>query len=199
MTFCRATVAVLSKASGRAPVGGEGRGLARVHVERHAGGGGQRLVPPRTRTRTRTRARPAQVHAEGARASRLASALGAVPSLKDFVHRQSVLRQYRGFLRALRCIPDEVYRASSVEEVQRSYRANRDEIDPAGVKMAVSDGKRRLDQLRGVVGYVDSAEASGRGWEAGREGSDDDGSWINIKDEDDPRGRVGVEWPWQEK
>lgn len=22
-------------------------------------------------------------------------------------------------------------------------------------------------------------------------------SWINIQDEEDPRGRVGVQWPWE--
>lgn len=29
------------------------------------------------------------------------------------------------------------------------------------------------------------------------EGYDED-SWINIKDEEDPRGRVGVQWPWEQ-
>jgi len=24
----------------------------------------------------------------------------------------------------------------------------------------------------------------------------DDDSWINIKDEEDQRGRVGLQWPW---
>ena len=22
-------------------------------------------------------------------------------------------------------------------------------------------------------------------------------SWININDEEDPRGRIGIEWPWE--
>ena len=25
----------------------------------------------------------------------------------------------------------------------------------------------------------------------------DDDSWINIKDEEDQRGRIGVQWPWE--
>jgi len=35
-----------------------------------------------------------------------------------------------------------------------------------------------------MVGYKDPQEKA------------DDDSWLNIKDEDDPRGRVGVAWPW---
>ena len=27
--------------------------------------------------------------------------------------------------------------------------------------------------------------------------SSDADSWINIDDEEDPRGRVGVQWPWE--
>lgn len=27
--------------------------------------------------------------------------------------------------------------------------------------------------------------------------NDDADSWMNIKDEDDKRGRVGVQWPWE--
>ena len=27
----------------------------------------------------------------------------------------------------------------------------------------------------------------------------DTDSWINIVDEEDPRGRVGVHWPWEKK
>ena len=26
----------------------------------------------------------------------------------------------------------------------------------------------------------------------------DDDSWINIKDADDTRGRVGIQWPWEQ-
>jgi hypothetical protein len=27
----------------------------------------------------------------------------------------------------------------------------------------------------------------------------DSDSWLNIVDEEDPRGRVGVHWPWENK
>ena len=39
-----------------------------------------------------------------------------------------------------------------------------------------------------MVGYVDPGHKH-----------DDADSWINTKDEDDPRGRVGVAWPWEQK
>ena len=45
-------------------------------------------------------------------------------------------------------------------------------------------GRRRLKDLRAIIGY--------------QKQDDDTDSWLNIKDEDDPRGRVGVSWPWEQ-
>jgi hypothetical protein len=45
-------------------------------------------------------------------------------------------------------------------------------------------GARRLQQVRSMVGYKNPQTES------------DEDSWLNIKDEEDPRGRVGVQWPW---
>ncbi len=44
-------------------------------------------------------------------------------------------------------------------------------------------GDRKLKELRSIVGY--------------REKENDVDSWLNIQDEEDPRGRVGVSWPWE--
>ena len=49
-------------------------------------------------------------------------------------------------------------------------------------------GEKKLDQLKSMVGYIDPKDTS----------SDED-SWLNIKDDEDPRGRVGIEWPWGKK
>lgn len=48
-----------------------------------------------------------------------------------------------------------------------------------------------------MVGFVPkkhTAQQSDSG-EVGE--SYDADSWMNIKDEDDQRGRVGVQWPWE--
>ena len=50
--------------------------------------------------------------------------------------------------------------------------------------MAVKEGERKLKELKSLVGYSDN------------NAQHDDDSWLNIKDEDDPRGRVGEDWPW---
>jgi len=42
-----------------------------------------------------------------------------------------------------------------------------------------------LKQVQSMVGH--------------RAATKDADSWLNIDDQEDPRGRVGVEWPWQKK
>lgn len=46
-----------------------------------------------------------------------------------------------------------------------------------------------------MVGYTPKRKSSS---ENNAEMHDSD-SWINIKDEEDPRGRVGIKWPWEEE
>lgn len=112
-----------------------------------------------------------------------------VPSLKEFVHRQTVIRQYRGFLRAVNCIPDPTFQSSSKKEVQTSFGRYKNETDALTIQMALREGERQLEQVRSMVGYVGAENAA----------KTDDDSWLNIDDEDDPRGRVGVVWPWEQK
>jgi len=49
--------------------------------------------------------------------------------------------------------------------------------------MSLQEGKRRLAQVQSMVGYTPE--------------STDEDSWINTKDKEDPRGRVGLSWPWE--
>ena len=112
-----------------------------------------------------------------------------VPSLKEFVHRQTVIRQYRGFLRAVNCIPDPTFQTSSKKEVQTSFERYKKETDALTIQMALREGERQLEQVCSMVGYVGADNAA----------KTDGGSWLNIDDEEDPRGRVGVVWPWEEK
>ena len=43
-------------------------------------------------------------------------------------------------------------------------------------------GEKKIKQLQSMVKM------------GGKEADAD--SWLNIKDEEDPRGRIGVQWPW---
>mmetsp|Transcript_26146 Transcript_26146/g.75485 ORF Transcript_26146/g.75485 Transcript_26146/m.75485 type:complete len:193 (-) Transcript_26146:396-974(-) len=112
-----------------------------------------------------------------------------VPSLKEFVHRQTVMRQYRGFLRAVACIPDPAFQSSSKREVQTSFGRYKNETDALTIQMTLREGERQLEQVRSMVGYVRPDNAPKK----------DEDSWLNIDDEEDPRGRVGVVWPWEQK
>ena len=112
-----------------------------------------------------------------------------LPSLKEFVHRQTVIRQYRGFLRAVACIPDPTFQLSSKKEVQTSFGRYKSETDALTIQMSLKEGERQLEQVKSMVGYVGSDDVAKK----------DEDSWLNTDDEEDPRGRVGVMWPWEQK
>jgi len=107
----------------------------------------------------------------------------AVPSLQEFVHKQKVLKQYRSFLRSIRLIDDTSERQSAFQEVHREFKTHAALKDPLATQMVVTEGERKLKQVQSMVGYSVSV--------------DDEDSWLNTHDPEDPRGRVGTEWPWQ--
>ena len=57
-------------------------------------------------------------------------------------------------------------------------------------------GERRLRELEAMVGYSADKQPKESSAALSPESYDED-SWINIRDEEDPRGRVGVQWPWE--
>jgi hypothetical protein len=65
-----------------------------------------------------------------------------IPSMKEFIHRQKVIRQYRGFLRALNMIDDESFQKEGKNEVPRQFKAMKCESDALSVSMAVKDVSR---------------------------------------------------------
>jgi hypothetical protein len=58
-------------------------------------------------------------------------------------------------------------------------------------------GERRLKELQSMVGFVPKKQATQQSDSAAADENYDADSWMNIKDEDDKRGRVGVQWPWE--
>lgn len=105
-----------------------------------------------------------------------------VPSYKEFVHRFTVVTMYRGYLRAIsKCMPHN--KMDLIQQVQKEFRANRNDTDPFNIQRSLAEGKRRYAELQEMIG-MDNVHNEGN-------------SWLNIQDEDDPRGRVGNGWPWQ--
>ncbi len=145
-----------------------------------------------------------------------------IPSLADFMHRAKVRKQYRNFVRLAHFVDgkksngnDSNTKTSSspnnatgecraaLEEVRLSYQLGiKKATDSLSKSMAYNEGERRLRELEAIVGYSPSSSnrnVENDGVDKGRtsEESYDADSWINIKDDEDKRGRVGVVWPWE--
>jgi len=125
-----------------------------------------------------------------------------IPCLTEFMHRAKVRKQYRNFVRLARFIDDADNKATgecraALEEVRLSFKLSmKKTTDSLSKNMAYSEGERRLRELQSMVGYT-SQRPSSLQQQYNHECYDKD-SWINIKDEEDPRGRVGVHWPWEQ-
>jgi hypothetical protein len=93
---------------------------------------------------------------------------------------------------------------AALEEVRLSYQLGiKKGTDSLSKSMAYNEGERRLRELEAIVGYSPSSssnrnvENDGVAKDRTSEESYDADSWINIKDDEDKRGRVGVVWPWE--
>jgi hypothetical protein len=65
--------------------------------------------------------------------------LGKIPSLKEFVHKQNVIRQYRGFFRAVKMLNDEKFQLQGGNEVRQMFRTMQNETDKLSISMALKD------------------------------------------------------------
>jgi hypothetical protein len=134
--------------------------------------------------------------------------MDAVPSLKDFMHRHTVLSMYRGFLQSVRYLRSDkdggnynpVMADELLNEIRREFRAQKHETDPFQRQRAIADGQRRAEELRGLTGEPDvmttKKKKSKNTTTAALLQQEDADSWINIVDPEDQRGRVGSGWPW---
>ncbi|CAJ1961739.1 unnamed protein product [Cylindrotheca closterium] len=113
------------------------------------------------------------------RKRRIAAVDGTVPSYKEFVHKFTVVTLYRDFLKAVNLMPHN--KEELIEQVKYEFRSNQRDNDPFQVQRALADGKRRFQELQEMTGYKKQLDAD---------------SWLNIRDVEDPRGRVGEGWPW---
>ena len=133
----------------------------------------------------------------------------SIPSLADFMHRAKVRQQYRNFIRLAHFVdntsaagnerkPATGECRAALEEVRLSYQLGiKKGTDNLSKTMAFQDGERRLKQLEAMVGYSRKSTASIKNEQTSSEETYEADSWINIKDDEDKRGRVGVMWPWE--
>lgn len=132
----------------------------------------------------------------------------ALPSLADFMHRAKVMKQYRQFVRLARHVDGKDgggtggssggYRAA-LDEVRLSYKMKMTkQLDTISKTMALTEGERKMKEISTMVGYNIPVHRSDQQMNNESISFDDD-SWINIQDDEDKRGRMGVQWPWQKK
>jgi len=144
------------------------------------------IVSQQTARRTRKKKTKATTGDTDSRLSKMKK----IPSMAEFVHRRNVVHQYRNFLQCIRRIEDDDYRAYAAREVKERFHTLSSETDKLTIQMATQEGSRRLAQVQSMVGYKGDDK---------KDDSNDEDSWINTKDKDDPRGRVGTSWPWEKK
>ncbi len=96
-----------------------------------------RVVVNRTRAARLRQSREELQHNKGS--SRLSGVSPNIPSLKEFLHRQNVRRQYRDFFRVVNSIKDDTYRIQGRAEVRKEFEALKYETDKLAVSMAIKE------------------------------------------------------------
>jgi Complex 1 protein (LYR family) len=137
------------------------------------------------------------------RKRRSSLALDKVPTMAEFIHKRTVLHQYRHFLKATKSKLPPADRSSAVMEIQTRFRQL--QTDALSIQMAVKEGERQLMQLQSLVGYdyenntppTTTTTTTTNSSHNQTAAFMDQDSWINTPDPEDPRGRVGDMWPWQ--
>ena len=75
------------------------------------------------------------------------------------------------------------------QEIRSGFAQCKTLTDSSSIKTSIVAGQRSLTQLEDMCGVKPSSSA--------KQSIPDAGSWINTKDKDDVRGRVGTGWPWK--
>ena len=67
-----------------------------------------------------------------------------VPSMKEFLHKQSIVKQYRGFFRAITMIPDEKWKIHARDEVRTNFAPYKQETDSLAISMATKEVRSKI-------------------------------------------------------
>lgn len=108
-------------------------------------------------------------------------------SLRDFLHKSQVLKQYRAFLRELQGL-DPTTVAELHKQIKDAYRENANERNRANMKALLAEGERQLVFVRSYIGTARKVDPATIG--------KTDPTWVGTGDDDDIRGRIGEGWPW---
>lgn len=112
--------------------------------------------------------------------------IGSALSLKEFMHRQRVLRNYRAMLKAAARIEDKSIRNEIKSRIIAEHRANASIKVPETIKFLMKESRFQLETLQHMTTQRSIGES--------------EKSWLdsrNNADDNDIRGRVGQEWPWE--
>ena len=130
------------------------------------------------------------------------SGLQVVPSYKDFLHKFTVVSMYRNYLKCIRSMDGQKDELNSMKselyyQVKREFQANKNESDKYAIQRTLQEGRRRYQELQHMVPTARKKSAPSPSPSSLQYLEED--SWLNIKDPEDPRGRVGQGWPWETK
>ncbi|XP_065190587.1 LYR motif-containing protein 2-like [Sycon ciliatum] len=75
----------------------------------------------------------------------------SVPSLKQFLHRQRVIRLYRTLLKTARRIPDEDYRREISRWTKEGFRQYQHEANEDIVRVQMGYGEKSLKELQQTI------------------------------------------------
>eukprot|EP00611_Tribonema_gayanum_P016050 TRINITY_DN28001_c0_g1_i1.p2 TRINITY_DN28001_c0_g1~~TRINITY_DN28001_c0_g1_i1.p2 ORF type:complete len:145 (+),score=31.32 TRINITY_DN28001_c0_g1_i1:63-497(+) len=108
-----------------------------------------------------------------------------VPSLKDFMRKRQVLHSYRQLLKCARAMEDRPSGQEVAAQVRERYRAYAHETDSLKLRMLLAEAAQHIDTLQGTVARTSPDMPP------------PPGSWLDVDDPEDRRGRIGVGFPWQ--
>jgi hypothetical protein len=121
--------------------------------------------------------------------------------LKAFMRRQQVLSLYRRLLRACRLAEFSSGGGTGGDlhvQVKREFNIHSNIQDWGIVSSLLVEGTRQADLLESLSRHsYDQTQSEQTQMQVA---GDDvrNGNWLGSGDDDDIRGRVGVEWPWEQ-
>lgn len=125
------------------------------------------------------------------------SRLKNVLPLQVFIRRQQVLRLYREFNKTVRFIPDESLRIDLKRQIRADFKQNMNIKENSIVRVLMQEAQRHLVMLQSMgtssLKLISKQSLNNKG---NIEDNIDSNSWLGMDDPEDPRGRVGVKWPW---
>jgi len=118
----------------------------------------------------------------------------SIPSLSGFLASSKYKVLYRRFVRAALKIDDLKERGLILNEVRGGFQVSKVVgMEDEDINLKYKQGLRELKMLEqnvGVYSYDLHDPKINEGKNIG---------WMDIKDEEDERGRVGTSWPWDKK